>query len=139
MSTVRRRVAIVVVTLVAVTAASIVGWFAIRPGPDLVQGEVEATEVKVASKLPARVLEIAVREGDQVRTGELLVRLSSPEIVAKLDQAEENKEQYLEIVEQIHANKIDGNFSLKPTMFGLLIDKDACYKIIREIVKKAGG
>jgi len=49
---------------------------------------VEATEVKVASKIPARVLEIAVREGDLVHAGELLVRLSSPEIVAKLDQAE---------------------------------------------------
>jgi HlyD family secretion protein len=88
MSTTRRRVAIVVTTLVAVTAISIVGWFAIQPGPDLVQGEVEATEIKVASKIPARILEIAVREGDQVHAGELLVKLSSPEIVAKLDQAE---------------------------------------------------
>ncbi len=86
--TARRRIAIVVTTLVAVTAISIVGWFAIQPGPDLVQGEIEATEVKVASKIPARILEIAVREGDQVYAGELLVKLSSPEIVAKLDQAE---------------------------------------------------
>ncbi len=59
MSLIRRRVVIVVVTLVAVAAISIVGWFVVRPGPDLVQGEVDATEVKVASKLPARVLEIA--------------------------------------------------------------------------------
>lgn len=88
MDTVRRRLSMVIVTLVAVTAISIVGWYAIQPGPDLVQGEVEATEVKVASKIPARILEIAVREGDQVDAGELLVRLSSPEIMAKLDQAE---------------------------------------------------
>ncbi|MDX2435640.1 MAG: hypothetical protein QNL88_01205 [Acidobacteriota bacterium] len=44
----RRRVGIVVVMLVAVTAISIFGWFALQPGPDLVQGEVEATDVKVA-------------------------------------------------------------------------------------------
>ena len=35
--------------------------------------------------------------------------------------------------------KIDGNFSLKPTMFGLLIDKEVCYKNIREIVQKAAS
>lgn len=88
MGTARRRVVVVVLALVAVTAISIVGWFAIQPGPDLVQGEVEATEVKVATKIPARILEITVSEGDQVEAGELLVRLSSPEIVAKLVQAE---------------------------------------------------
>ena len=88
MGTVRRRVVVVVLTLVAVTAISIFGWFALQPGPDLVQGEAEATEVKVASKIPARILEITVHEGDQVYAGDLLVRLSSPEIDAKLDQAE---------------------------------------------------
>ncbi|MDX2438038.1 MAG: efflux RND transporter periplasmic adaptor subunit [Acidobacteriota bacterium] len=88
MSSVQRRVAIVVVGLVAVTAISIIGWFAVRPGPDLVQGEVEATEIKVSSKIPARVVEISVREGDSVRFGETLVTLSSPEIDAKLDQAQ---------------------------------------------------
>jgi HlyD family secretion protein len=92
MSSARRRGVIVVVVLVAVIAISIVGWFAIRPGPDLVQGEVEATEVKVASKIPARILAVAVREGDQVHESEVLVTLSSPEILAKLDQAEAAQE-----------------------------------------------
>ena len=36
-------------------------------------------------------------------------------------------------------NGIDGNFSLKPTSFGLLIDKDVCYNHIREIVAKAAS
>jgi len=88
MGTDRKRIGVVVAVLVAVTALSIVGWIALQPGPDLVQGEVEATEVKVASKIPARILEITVEEGDQVYAGELLVRLSSPEVVAKMDQAE---------------------------------------------------
>ncbi|MEJ2594150.1 MAG: proline dehydrogenase family protein [bacterium] len=59
------------------------------------------------------------------------------EFITKLSQAEENKKSYLEIVDHIEANKIDGNYSLKPTMFGLLIDKEACYRYIREIVAKA--
>jgi proline dehydrogenase len=59
------------------------------------------------------------------------------EFITELKQAEENRDKYLEIIEQIEANGIDGNYSLKPTMFGLLIDKEACYQNIRDIVIKA--
>ena len=59
------------------------------------------------------------------------------EFITNLQQAEENKNKYLEIIERFTYDDFDGNFSLKPTMFGLLIDKDVCYKLIREIVAKA--
>jgi len=59
------------------------------------------------------------------------------EFITNLNEAEVNKKMYLKIIEAIQKNKIDGNYSLKPTMFGLLIDKEACYRNIREIVKKA--
>lgn len=59
------------------------------------------------------------------------------EFITELYQADENRNKYLEIIEQVEKNQIDGNYSLKPTMFGLLIDKEACYKNVREIVKKA--
>jgi proline dehydrogenase len=59
------------------------------------------------------------------------------EFITRLEQAEDNKNKYLEIIEQIQKHHIDGNYSLKPTMFGLLIDKDEAYKNIREIVSKA--
>ena len=49
------------------------------------------------------------------------------------------KNEYLEIIETFAKEKIDGNYSLKPTMFGLLIDKEVCYKYIREIVAKAAS
>lgn len=61
------------------------------------------------------------------------------EFITELNQAEENRDKYLEIIEFIEKNGVDGNYSLKPTMFGLLIDKDACYKYIREIVAKAAS
>jgi proline dehydrogenase len=61
------------------------------------------------------------------------------EFITKLSEAEKNKIEYLDIIETFVREKIDGNFSLKPTMFGLLIDKDVCYKNIREIVRKAAS
>ncbi len=79
------RTAVILAILVVVI---VLGWIAVRPTPDLVQGEFEATEVRVAGKIPARIEAIHVREGDTVRRGDLLVSLSSPEIEAKLVQAE---------------------------------------------------
>lgn len=59
------------------------------------------------------------------------------EFITELKQAEANKNQYLEIIEAVEKNKVNGNYSLKPTMFGLLLDKEVCYKYIHEIVEKA--
>ncbi len=61
------------------------------------------------------------------------------EFITDLSQAEDNKNQYLGIIENIEKNGVNGNYSLKPTMFGLLIDKDICYAHIREIVAKAAS
>jgi len=59
------------------------------------------------------------------------------EFITQLDEATKNKDEYLDIIEQVEKHKINGNYSLKPTMFGLLLDEEACYQNIREIVKKA--
>lgn len=61
------------------------------------------------------------------------------EFITELQQAEDNKNEYLNIIDTIQKHDIDGNYSLKPTMFGLLIDKDVCYSHIREIVTKAAS
>jgi proline dehydrogenase len=59
------------------------------------------------------------------------------EFISSLEEAEANKVEYLELIDLAEKTKIDGNYSLKPSSFGLLIDKDMCYKHIREIVIKA--
>lgn len=59
------------------------------------------------------------------------------EFIKDLDEAERNKKEYLELIDTIQKENIDGNYSLKPTSFGLLIDKEICYNHIREIVAKA--
>ncbi len=52
-----------------------------------IQGEVEATQIKVASKIVGRIDSLLVHKGDLVKKGQLLFTLSSPEIEAKLAQA----------------------------------------------------
>lgn len=61
------------------------------------------------------------------------------EFITNMDQAKENTNIYLNIIETVEKHDIDGNYSLKPTMFGLLIDKDLCYTYIRQIVEKAAA
>jgi len=59
------------------------------------------------------------------------------EFINDLNKAKENTNAYIEIIERTTQEKIKGNYSIKPTMFGLLLNKDEAYKNIREIVKKA--
>ncbi|HCM60873.1 MAG TPA: proline dehydrogenase, partial [Bacteroidales bacterium] len=61
------------------------------------------------------------------------------EFIKSLDEAEENKQEYLDLIGETQRNGINGNYSLKPTSFGLLIDKDVCYTLMREIVAKAAS
>ena len=62
-------------------------WIVSRPIPLEVQGEVEATQVKVASKLIGRIDSLLVHKGDDVSMGSLLFTISSPELDAKYLQA----------------------------------------------------
>ena len=61
------------------------------------------------------------------------------EFIKSLDEAEENKQEYLDLIDETQKNGIDGNYSLKPTSFGLLIDAEVCYRLMREIVAKAAS
>lgn len=61
------------------------------------------------------------------------------EFIKTLDEAEANKDEYLEVIEAAEKAGVNGNYSLKPTFFGLLIDKDVAYRLVREIVAKAAS
>lgn len=62
-----------------------------RPRPETLQGEADATKVDVAAKVAGRLATIDVKEGDTVARGALIATIESPEIRAKLDQAEAAK------------------------------------------------
>jgi proline dehydrogenase len=61
------------------------------------------------------------------------------EFINTLEEAEANKREYLNLIDISFKNGINGNFSVKPTSFGLLLDKDICLSHIREIVAKAAS
>jgi HlyD family secretion protein len=83
----RRTLSLGIIVISIVLMLSIAGWFMLVPPPLTIQGEVEATQVKVASKIAGRIKSIHIREGEQVEQGALLISLDSPEIEAKLKQA----------------------------------------------------
>lgn len=55
-------------TLTGVIAiVALVGFFMLRKGPEIVQGQAEVTEYRVSSKVPGRILEFRVKEGQSVQ------------------------------------------------------------------------
>ena len=76
-------------TLTGVIAiVAVVGFFMLRKGPEIVQGQAEVTEYRVSSKVPGRILEFRVKEGQSVQARDTLAILEAPDVLAKLEQAE---------------------------------------------------
>ena len=69
----------------------IIGVFFIKPADVVVQGQAEATSVRVSGKLPGRVAEFYVHEGDKVKKGDTLLYIYSSTVEAKLYQAQSMK------------------------------------------------
>ena len=66
-------------------------WRASQPPAPYFQGQMEAREADIAPKVTARIARVAVAEGQQIQPGDLLVEMDSPEVRAKLAQAEAAK------------------------------------------------
>lgn len=79
--------AVVGFTLVVLIVA-VIGFFTLDRTPETIQGEMEADEYRVSSKLPGRVVAIKVREGDYVHVGDTLAILEVPEVDAQQKVAE---------------------------------------------------
>ena len=66
----RSNITLAFITLVGVVViVSVIGFFTFRKGTEIIQGQAEATEYRVSSKVPGRILKFFVSEGDQVREG----------------------------------------------------------------------
>ena len=61
-------------------------WKAATPAPTPLQGQVDARTIEVAPKIPGRIEKVLVKEGDTVEAGAVMVKISIPEISAKLGQ-----------------------------------------------------
>lgn len=78
----------VVLVLIIVAAMALVGFIFIKPAPDTIQGMGDATEIRISGKLPGRVANLYVEEGQRVKAGDTLVRIHSSLVEARLAQAE---------------------------------------------------
>jgi len=101
---------------VVVVIVAVIGLIALDRDPDIIQGQVEVSEYRVSSKVPGRILELRVKEGDYVKAGDTLAILDAPEVRAKMEQAQsaQSAAAALELKAQNGARKeqIQGAFSV---------------------------
>ena len=99
-----------------VVIVALIGLIVLDRDPDIIQGQVEVSEYRVSSKVPGRILEIRVKEGDYVKAGDTLAILDAPEVRAKMEQAQsaESAAAALELKAKNGARKeqIQGAFSV---------------------------
>nr|WP_297401508.1 biotin/lipoyl-binding protein [uncultured Marinobacter sp.] len=98
-----KRVAVPLIAIIIIAGIAIVFWRAYSPAPFILQGQIEARQHMVASKIPGRVADITVRRGDHVEAGAQVFRIDSPELEAKLTQMEA-----LETISQSLAQAVEG-------------------------------
>ena len=78
-----------IISFVAVVIiVALIGSIALDRDPDVIQGQVEVSEYRVSSKVPGRILELRVKEGDYVKAGDTLAIIDAPEVRAKMEQAQ---------------------------------------------------
>ena len=88
--------------IVIIVVLALIGLFLLKPEPQIIQGQAEATQVRVSGKLPGRVVEFMVEEGQHVLAGATLVHIHSSLVEAKLSQAEA-----METVAKAQNKKVD--------------------------------
>ena len=66
-----------------VILVAVIGYFTLGKDEEIIQGEVDVSEYRVACKLPGRITDIKVKEGDYVHKGQVLAVLSIPEMNAQ--------------------------------------------------------
>lgn len=82
-----KTISIAFIIILALTIIiSLVGMMFMGRQPMILQGQVEATEIRISGKLPGRVDRLLVEEGDWVRAGDTLVIINSPIVEAKYRQ-----------------------------------------------------
>ena len=80
-----------IITIVLIIIVALVGYHLKHSEPIILQGTVECTTYRASSKIAGRIEKMNLHEGQHVTKGELLYTLSTPELNAKLQQAEAAK------------------------------------------------
>lgn len=73
--------------IVVILIVAVAGYMISKPKAPIIQGQAEASEYRISGKVPGRIEELYVKEGQKVVKGDTLVFIDSPEVRAKLAQA----------------------------------------------------
>jgi HlyD family secretion protein len=73
--------------ILVIVVLGVIGWLTSKPQKIILQGDVEAREYRISSKVPGRISQFLAEEGDTVSKGQLVVLIDSPEVQAKVKQA----------------------------------------------------
>lgn len=77
----------IIVIILLVAALAVTGFLFIKQGPDTIQGQADASEVRISGKMPGRVARIFVEEGQHVKAGDTLAHIHSTLVEARMNQA----------------------------------------------------
>ena len=104
------------VLAIVIAVVCIIGSITYGKTHEILQGQAEATEYRVSSKVPGRILEFRVKEGQKVKAGDTLAIIEAPEVMAKKAQAEAVKSQALALNDKAEAGareeQIQGAYEL---------------------------
>ncbi len=106
----------IIALLAIIVLIALIGYFVSKPKPLVIQGEAEASEYRVSGKVPGRIEELYVKEGQMVSKGDTLVFIDSPEVRAKLAQArgavKSAQAQNLKAIHGARSQQITGAYEL---------------------------
>lgn len=71
-----------------IVLVAVAGFFILQPEDEIIMGQAEAEELRISGKVPGRIVRYNFEVGDKVHTGDTLVLIPSPEVAAKLEQAQ---------------------------------------------------
>ncbi len=78
----------IAILAIIIAIVCIIGILTFGKNEEIIQGQAEVSEYRVSSKVPGRILEFKVREGQNVKKGDTLAIIEAPEVTAKMEQAE---------------------------------------------------
>ena len=73
---------------IVIATVCVIGSITYGKTNEIIQGQMEVSEYRVSSKIPGRIMEFRVKEGDKVKAGDTLAIIEAPEVMAKKAQAE---------------------------------------------------
>jgi HlyD family secretion protein len=93
----------VVLTLIVGAIVGLSAWYLTRPTPLMIQGEANSTRIDIAARVDGRLSKLLVERGETIASGQKLLEIDNPELLAKLDEAKAGKALAEAELARIHA------------------------------------